>query len=509
MKNVKRHIRPLQSISFLLFTSFFLLSSSCKDESSLMSGISEEGIVYPQPVRFDLDKIRQRGSLIAILNNSSTGYFIYRGQPMGYEYELLTRLASALDLKLDIKLTHDIDEAIQMLNTGEGDIIALNMAVTSSRKNDVAFTEHHNEVKQVLVQRKPVQWRHMKRHEIEASLIRNPLQLEDKKIYVQNNSAFASRLKNLEEEIGGKIDIVENNEGLDTEALIKKVADGEIDYTVADEDVAMVNATYYPLIDVRTAISFPQKIAWATRKNAPDLLQSVNEWIRGMKKQTEYYVIYNKYFKSPKATLQRVKSDYSSISTSNISPYDGIIKQVADSLGWDWRLLAAQAYQESHFDINAESWAGAVGLMQLLPETGEIYGASDMLDPVQSLKAGAAYLAWLDKIWKKYIPDSQERIKFVLASYNAGQGHVLDARRLTRKYGKNPNKWDGNVAYFLSMKSKPEYYNDPVVTSGYCRGSEPVNYVDKIMSRYQSYKQLVNPSVTDDDTFDQKLAAGI
>lgn len=491
MKNVKIYIAPFLS---LLFVSCFLLTSSCREGSGILNQVAAQGESFPEPVTLDLDKIRQRGRLVAILNNSSTGYFIYKGQPMGYEYELLTRLASELKLKLDIKLTNDFDEAINMLNTGEGDIIAFKTAVTSSRKNYIAFTEHHNEVKQVLVQRKPANWRSMKRHEIEDILIRNTLELEEKEIHVQRNSAYAIRLKNLEEEIGGEIRIVQNQSGLDTEALIKKVADGEIDYTVADEDVALVNGTYYPLIDVSTPISFPQKIAWATRKNAPDLLSAVNEWIQSMKKKTEYYVIYNKYFKSPKATLQRVKSDYSSIANNNISisPYDDIIRQVADSLGWDWRLLAAQAYQESHFNTQAESWAGAIGLMQLLPETGELYGISNLYDPEQSLKAGAAYLSWLDRIWKKYVPDNEERIKFILASYNAGQGHVLDARRLARKYGKNPNKWEGNVAYFLEMKSQPEYYNDPVASSGYCRGSEPVNYVNQILSRYESYRQLVN-----------------
>lgn len=491
MKNIRIFIAPLQLVVFVVAVFFFLILPSCREEGEGGTSLSGHEGIYAEPVDFDIDRIRQRGSLIAILNNSSTGYFIYRGQPMGYEYELLTRLAKELKLKLDIKLAQSIDEAIHMLNSGEGDIIAFNMAVTSSRKKYLAFAEHHNEVKQVLVQRKPENWRSMKHHEIEEILIRNPLQLEGRKVHVLQNSAYAARLANLEEEIGGEIQIVENTEGLDTESLIKKVAEGMLDYTVADENIALVNATYYPILDVKTPVSFPQKIAWATRKNAPDLLNAVNRWIQGMKKNAEYYVLYNKYFKSPKATLQRARSNYSSIVSNNISPYDNIIKQVADSIGWDWRLLTAQVYQESHFDTQAESWAGAIGLMQLLPETGEMYGISDMLDPEQNLKAGAAYLSWLDKIWAKYIADSGERIKFVLASYNAGQGHVLDARRLAQKYGKNPDIWEGNVEYFLEMKSKPEYYNDPVVSSGYCRGSEPVNYVEQILSRYESYKHLV------------------
>lgn len=481
------------SPAHLYFTFLFLFVFSCSEENVGLQDFRHQQITV-DPVDLDLDKIRERGTLTAILNNSSTGYFIFRGQPMGYEYELLTRLAEALDLKLQIKLTSDIDEAIRMLNEGEGDIIALNMAVTASRKKQVAFTEHHNEIKQVLVQRKPENWRSLKRHQIEDVLIRNPLDLDQKTIHVQRNSAYVTRLENLAEEIGGKIDIVQAEAGIDAENLIKKVSQGEIDYTVAEEDVALVNATYYSNIDVKTPISFPQKIAWATRINAPQLLETVNAWIQGMKKQTDYYVIYNKYFKSPKASLRRVRSTYSSLSSDRISPYDDIIREVADSLGWDWRLLAAQVYQESRFDARAESWAGAIGLMQLLPETGELYGVEDMYDPVQSLQAGAAYLSWLDEIWAKYVPNYEERIKFVLASYNAGQGHVLDARRLALKFGRNPASWE-DVSYFLLKKSEPEFYNDPVVESGYCRGSEPVNYVEEVLSRYERYKQLVNPEV--------------
>ncbi len=506
VKNIRTYIAFLPLTLILLVIDSVLLGS-CREKRELLNQTArpQETAGLP-PLAFDIDAIRQRGRLVAILTNSSTGYFIYHGQPMGYEYELLNRLASDLQLKLDIKLANSIEEATYMLNMGEGDIIAFNMAVTAALQEDIAFTEPLHEARQVLVQRNPEHWRHMKYHQIEESLIRNPLQLEGKEVHVAENSAYAARLENLEEEIGGDIDIVASADALNTEALIRQVAQGEISYTVASENVATVNATYYPNLDVSTFISFPQKIAWATRRNAPGLLASVNDWLQGMKKQTEYYVIYNKYFKSPKTNLKRVHSDYYAVATSHISPYDAVIKQAANDLGWDWRLLVAQVYQESRFNTQAASAKGALGLMQLLPATGQMYGATDMLNPEQSLRAGVAYLIWLDNLWKKYIPDHEERIKFVLASYNAGQGHVLDARRLAKKYGKKPDQWDGNVAYFLEMKSKPKYYKDPVATSGYCRGTEPINYVEDILSRYESYKHLVKPNM---EEVSQPLMAGI
>ena len=475
---------------YIAFGVLLLFPVSCNYETAAVKSNQYEQHVIPPPVTFDLDKIKKRGSLIAIIDNSSTSYFIYRGQPMGYEYELLSLLAKELEVQLELLITTDIDEAMIKLNTGEGDLIAHSLPVTVKRKEYVAFTEHHNEVRQVLVQQKPENWQQSTAYEMEQEMIRNPLNLEGKDVYVMKGSAHEARLHHLNEEIGGNITIHAVDD-IDTETLIAQVAKGEIPYTIVDEDVARVSSIYYPNLDVDTPVSFPQKIAWATRKNAPEFLQTVNDWIREMKKKTEYYVIYNKYFKNPKASLRRIKSVYSTIiNNGKISPYDALIQDAADQLGWDWRLLAAQIYQESRFRIDAESWMGAIGLMQIMPATAETFGVANLTDPAESIRAGVTYMVWLNMLWEKYIPDVQERVKFILASYNAGQGHVLDARRLARKYGRNPNKWE-HVAPYLQQKSNPEFYNDPVVYSGYCRGDEPVTYVKDIMNRYQRYKQLV------------------
>ena len=191
------------------------------------------------------------------------------------------------------------------------------------------------------------------------------------------------------------------------------------------------------------------------------------------------------YLESPKA------GDYSNISGKQISPYDDMIKMAARDLGWDWELLAALIFEESRFDPKADSWVGAKGLMQLMPATAREFGAVDPEDAQQSISAGVKYLKWLDQFWLDRVPDPQERLKFVLASYNVGQAHVLDARKLTAKHGKNSTIWDNNVAYYLLKKSDPEFYNDPVVTAGYCRGHEPVNHVSEILSRAEKYKQPI------------------
>ena len=171
--------------------------------------------------------------------------------------------------------------------------------------------------------------------------------------------------------------------------------------------------------------------------------------------------------------------------------YDDLIKQAADSIGWDWRLLAALIFRESKFNPKAKSWVGALGLMQLMPRTGRSYGVSNFFDPEENIMGGTKHLQWLENYWSDKVLDSLERRKFVLASYNVGQGHVLDAQNLAEKYSRNPTVWDDNVAYFLLQKSRAQYYKDPVVKRGYCRGEEPFNYVREIYNLFERYEGII------------------
>ncbi len=478
----------LKKVVFLLLISLSFISCSIKssDDSS-----HEKQSYEIEPVDLDLSTIKERGYLTAVVDNSATSYFIYKGRPMGYEYEMLKWFCDEIDIELRIIVTNDIADALEKLNRGEADIAAFNLTVTKERKKHVDFTEPLYLARQVLVQKKPDNWRSMKIHQIEKTLIRDPIELIGKEVYVRKNTAFASRLSNLSEEIGGDIVIIQDSSSIEVEELIRMVAEGEIDYTVADEDVAMLSATFYPIIDVKTPISFSQKIAWAIRSNSDSLETTINNWLFKKQKTTDYYVVYNKYFKNLKRSANRSYSEFSSVSGNKLSPYDEQIKEAAGSIGWDWRLLASLIYQESHFDPNAASWAGAKGLMQLVENTAKEFGAVDVNDPKQSLTAGAAYINWLQKTLDNYIEDSVERQKFILGAYNVGIGHIEDARRLTEKYGDNPDIWEDNVAKYLLLKSKKKYYSDPVVKYGYCRGSEPVNYVEEILKRFKQYQQLL------------------
>jgi len=439
-------------------------------------------------VKIDLDQIKARGKLKVVTAYNSVDYFIYKGRPMGYQFELLQELSNYLGLKLDISVSNDVKQNFEDLKSGKVDLIAMNLTVTRDREKEFAFSEPHCYTRQVLIQRKNDR-KGGKVHGFNK-LIRNQLDLAGKSIYVQENSSYADRLRALSNEIGDSINVIEIPD-YEVEQLIGLVAAGEIDYTVCDENLARVNKNYYNNIDVETPISFPQKIAWAMRKDAISLQDVVNRWMKSFKKTAKYRRIYQKYFLNKRST-HIVNEGFHSLKGGQFSVYDDIIKRESKKYDLDWRLVASIIYQESRFSPNIESWAGAVGLMQLMPETAKTFGVKKLDSPVDNIQGGLKFLKWLDEHLKKDVPDPEERIKFVLASYNVGLGHVQDAMRLAEKYGKDPAKWDGNVDFFLLNKSKPKYYNDPVVKFGYCRGEEPYYYVNDILERYEHYKNVVN-----------------
>jgi membrane-bound lytic murein transglycosylase MltF len=177
--------------------------------------------------------------------------------------------------------------------------------------------------------------------------------------------------------------------------------------------------------------------------------------------------------------------------SGKISRYDGIIRQLSDNISWDWRLLASLICQESNFNPTVVSYSGAFGLMQLMPYTGKNFGIDITSSPENNLKAGIRYITWLHSIFDPKIPDKKERINFILAAYNAGPGHILDAMKLAEKNGMNPQKWEGNVATWLLKKSDPQYYNDTIVKYGYFRGKESVNFVSQILERFEHYKSII------------------
>ncbi|WP_338235734.1 transglycosylase SLT domain-containing protein [Persicobacter diffluens] len=470
-----------------------MIPTACKQTNSDTSKTEtlEQRLAKHAPmVDVDLDDIRDRGHLTAILFGNSTSFYLYKGTPRGYEYELLQSLSKSLDVDLKIRVTNSFEAALKMLNEGEGDIIAHNLTQTNERKMLVNFTGTMREEPPVLVQRE-VGRKNPTTPLSPTEFVVKRQQLAGKKVYVGRNTVFSNMLYELslicKEPV--QVQIVDKT----AEELIREVAEGKIDYTISDAHIANSNAIYFGNLNTEVAIDAPQKLAWAMRKNSPELLSATNEWLRHIKTTFSFNGIYNRYYMDQRRFKMRNDSQFSTINGDRLSPYDEMIKKGAYNIRWDWRLLAAQIYQESLFDPQAKSWMGAQGLMQVMPNTAKFFGKneSDLYNPGENIAAGTEYLNWLNKFWARRIEDPKERIKFILASYNAGQGHVLDAQRLAKKYGKDPEKWEDNVEFYLLKKSEATFYKDPVVKSGYCRGREPVTYVKSILKRYDSYQQLI------------------
>lgn len=432
----------------------------------------------------------KKGKLVVITDYNSTSYFIYKGMPMGYQYELLQNLSKHLNLELDITANNSLEDSFKKLQNNECHLLAINLNINNERKKLVDFTIPIGQTRQVLVQKKPEGWRTMYKQKMDKYLIRNQLDLSRKTVYVVKNSAFYYRLKNLQNEIGDSI-FIKEVDNYEEEQLISLVNKGEIDYTIADENVAKINQTYYPDIDISTPISFPQNQAWAVNKNDTTLTNKINEWIKDMKKSDFYSYIYTKYFESKKAKV-RAESPYMYIQNGQISPYDAILKKYSRTIDWDWRLLASLVYQESRFNPNIKSWAGAYGLMQLMPVTAKRFGAYKNSSPKVNIKAGTKFIKWLDNKLIDSVPNKKERIKFILAAYNAGLGHVWDARRLAKANNKNPNIWTNQVDFFILNKSNPQYYNKQQVKYGYLRGQETYDYVNQVIKRYKLYTKLIH-----------------
>lgn len=435
---------------------------------------------HTQPVSHDLPQIKDSGELVVLTLYSSTSYFMYRGQDMGFQYELSEQFAQSLGVTLRVKVARNTADLVHKLRAGEGDLIAYNLPITLDLKDSLTYCGEEIITHQVLVQR--------------TGRGQKPLtditQLVGKDIYVKPGK-YLERLQHLNKELGGGIHIHPvTNDSLTTEDLIMQVSHGQIPYTVADNDLAQLNKTYYYNLNISLPVSFEQRASWAVRKDCPLLAEAANLWHQANATSPAYTASAKRYFEISKATPH---TPILSLKRGIISHYDSLFKKYAATIDWDWRLLASLAYTESNFDTTAVSWAGARGLMQLMPRTARAMGVPPGKEhnAEESIKAATRYIAETTRSFKA-VPEP-ERTKFVLASYNSGIGHVQDAMALAEKYGKDKYVWQDNVEKFILLKSNEEFYTDPVCRNGYFRGVETYNFVREIMGRYEQYKQKIKP----------------
>ena len=455
-------------------------------------------------VWLDLSAIKARDTLIVLAPYNSTTYFLYRAEPLGFEYELLKKFAEDLGVTLQMVVVAERDSMFKLLRAGKGDIVAARLMPAPEDSGLVRYTRALYTTQPVLVQRStgvsdtvvadtaptlagtatpvtpppatPVRVRQIQR----------PSDLQGQRVDVPEQSAFTRTLIELADTLTGDIHVVEVDAS--SEALIRAVSEGTVRFTVAQGNLADISSDHYTNLSVRPVLGEAAPIAWAVRPNAPQLLATLDQWIANAGNQKVLARLYAKYFIHSAGYHARVESPFLASETGRLSEYDTLFKEGAKKIGWDWRLLASQAYQESKFKPQARSWAGATGLLQLMPRTAAEFKVRNSNDPKENVAGAVRFLDWLTNYWTKRIDDPDERLKFILASYNTGSGHVEDAQRLARQAGDDPTKW-ADVSYWLLQKSKKEVYTNPVVKYGYSRGIEPVNYVSIILERFNHYRQ--------------------
>jgi membrane-bound lytic murein transglycosylase F len=417
-----------------------------------------------------LHKIMNSGKITMITRNTPHCYYIYRDDPMGFEYELAKEFADSLGVALKVKTAENWGKMIPAIKNGTAAFIAAGMVITPKRQKQLSFSDGYMDIQQHLISNR------------NSTKIRKLEKLSGQTIHVPEATAYQERLEELQKQ--GFDFTIELHDDLPTEELIERVASGEIELTVADSNIALLNRRHHPGAIIDASINDLQHLGWAMHPRAHRLREKINSFFITIKKNGKFDEIYDKYYGDIEAV------DYVDLATfhrrikTRLSRYSPFIKAAAKRHGFDWRMIAAQIYQESHLNPWAKSNSGARGLMQLLPGTARSLNIKDVYNPVENINGGVRHLKNLYDHFDG--ADGNDRLLIALAAYNVGQGHVGDARHLAVKMNLDPNSWE-SLSKTLPLLRYRKYYKDSVY--GYCRGTEPVMYIKQIMIYYDILKR--------------------
>jgi membrane-bound lytic murein transglycosylase F len=420
-----------------------------KLRSSLNAFLVEKALTSraAKPSTGDLDTMKKRGTLRLLTWNDPVSYFAYRGQLFGFDYELAKQLAAKLGLRLEVIVPPRRDLLVPWLKAGRGDLVA-------------------------------------------ASL--HPSAIDDGLVTYSSPYLFTDLLK-----VGGGSEMtiaagsthaLEANRAtseLDEADLVGQVLEGKLPATACDRHLLDTFRELPSNVPV-TVLASQRPVVFAVRSSARQLAAAVEGFVAKTPRDVHFNVLKRRYFEDNR----HIDSARASASerTGQLSPFDALFREHASHHGLDWRWLASVAFQESRFDPRARSWAGAVGLLQLMPGTAAELGVKRREDPTESIRGGAEYLSRLAERMDPRL-NLQQRLRFGLAAYTAGLGHVLDARRLAAERGLDPTQWFGHVEKAMALLQQPAFYTR--ARYGYCHGADTVKYVLEVQSRYDDYVHLL------------------
>ncbi|WP_371185816.1 transporter substrate-binding domain-containing protein [Thalassotalea maritima] len=420
------------------------------------------------------DDISERRTIRFAMQNVMSSYYLWKGQLMGFHYELARDFAKRHNLRYEIVVAANDSELFELVKTGKADIALGFHSPQAHHQQGFAFSRpYHYATEQIVTG-------------ADDPPIRSLEDLKYRNITVAKDSSYWFTLKALQEHIP-QMTVTAAPEGFDTSRLIAAVANGDVDVTLADNHLIGLEKKLNENVTPSIFIGERKPQSWLFKQGCKTLQAKINGYIRTTYRSVFYNVIHNKYFENNRLIKRHRDAYYALQDGGALSPYDALVEKYAIKYDFDPKLLIAQMYQESRFDPNALSDAGAQGLFQVMPQTAQQLNINNITTPENGIHAGVKYMAWVAKQIKELDIPEEQQIWFTLASYNAGYGHVLDARRLARDKGWQDDVWFGHVERAMLLLSQAKYASK--ARYGYVRGAEPVNYVRNIRHKYDIIKR--------------------
>ncbi len=420
-----------------------------------------------------LSAIEASGELVIVTRNSPTTYYQNKRGPAGFEYDLAAKVAAALKVDLRVVQAHSLAELFAALERNEADLAAAGLTLTAARGDRFAHTDAYATLMPQVI------------YKAGKKRPRRLQDLTNMRVVSLAGSSHSDALAALR--AGGYPELTWREvEGADSMALLELLDDDEADAALLDSNEFRAQQSLYPRLKVGFDLGDEQQVVWylAGGKGSEPLARAINAEFQRLGDSGELALLEDQHF-GHSDSMNRIGSHTFTLNMRRTLPeYEGMIRQVAAEYQLDWQLLAAIAYQESHWDPSAQSPTGVEGMMMLTLPTARELGVADRTDPLQSLRGGARYL----KTIKRRLPDDiyePDRTYFALAAYNIGRGHLEDARVLTERGGDDPHLWQDVMNYLPLLQKSPHYLD---TRYGYARGQEAVTYVQNI----RHYNNILN-----------------
>jgi membrane-bound lytic murein transglycosylase F len=416
-----------------------------------------------------LERIRESGKLVVLTRNAPTTYYIGRAGPMGFDYELVAAFAASLGVEVQLEVRDSVAAILEAMARGEGDIAAAGLTHTAKRQARFLFGPDYHTVQQQVVCH-----RNGKRPE-------RLEELPNLQLLVIAQSSYVERLEELRETLPGLR--WDTTAELPTEEILARVWRQEVDCTVADSNIVAINRRYYPELLVAFPLTDEQSLAWVLRPGSTDLQQALQRWFDQDTQDELLKTLRDRYYSHVDLFDYVDLQVYHRHIRERLPRFRPLFERAAQKYGFSWPLIAAVAYQESHWNPQAKSPTGVRGIMMLTQRTANALGIHNRLSPTQSINGGTKYLAQL----RRRLPTAvhnPNRLWLALAAYNVGLAHLRDAMSLAARLEKDPHDWH-ELRQVLPLLAQKKYFK--TLKYGYARGTEPVRYVRRI----RNYQEIL------------------